>query len=144
MPLRCPAAYARHAGEGLMLAEAAVCRGWPVPVVYAEAPGTAGELVAALIRLEAAVCRGRHDGLLLRLPGLLGDAPWLMGLLRLCTRHGVPVGVVLAHPGPGWWPGPGGSAPWGEGPVPDTRWAARVLGGSGVLACSRRGPGLVP
>jgi len=45
VPPRCPAAYARHAGDWLVLAEAAVCRGWPVPAVYAEASGAAGGLV---------------------------------------------------------------------------------------------------
>lgn len=96
VPPRCPAAYAHHAGDWPVLAAAAVYRGWPVPAVYVEASGAAGEPVAALGWLEAAVCRGGHDGLLVPSPGLLGDAPWLMGLLRLCTRHGVPVGVVLA------------------------------------------------
>jgi hypothetical protein len=99
VPPRCPAAYVRGAGDWPVLAEAAVRRGWPVPVVYGERPGQAGGARPALVRLQAAVGRGGHDGLLVMLPGLLGNAPWLMGLLRSCTRHGVTVGFVPGGPG---------------------------------------------
>jgi hypothetical protein len=65
-------------------------------------PGGAG---LALGRLQAAVSRGRHDGLLMRLPGAPGNPPWLMALLRSCTSQGVTVSFVLASPAPGGWPG---------------------------------------
>lgn len=101
VPPRCPAAYVRGAGDWPVLAEAAVRRSWPVPVVYGERPGQAGGGRPALGRLQTAVGRGRHDGLLVVLPGLLGNALWLMGLLRSCTRHGVTVGFVPPGLGPG-------------------------------------------
>ena len=100
---RCPAAYARWgvAGDRQALAEAAAQRGWPVPVVYAGGGGPEGR---GLGGLEAAVCAGRHDGLLLPLPGTLGSAGRLMRLLLCCTRHGVVVGFVpAASPWPGEW-----------------------------------------
>jgi hypothetical protein len=94
VPPRCPAAYVWRAGDWPVLAEAAARRGWPVPVVYGDGPGMAGTARPGLGRLLAAVGRGFHDGLLVVLPGLLGNAPWLIGLLRSCTRHGVTVSFV--------------------------------------------------
>jgi hypothetical protein len=104
VPPRCPAAYVRGPGDWPVLAEAAACRGWPVPVVYGDGPGVAEAARPALARLQAAVGRGCHDGLLVVLPGMLGDAPWLMSLLRWCTRHGVTVSFVPPGPGLGWRP----------------------------------------
>src|SRR6266571_4939708 len=71
-------------------------RGWPVPVVYAVGTGPAGGRAAALGRLRAAVSAGRHDALLMPLPGALGDAGQFMGLLALCTRMGGVVAVAAS------------------------------------------------
>jgi hypothetical protein len=113
MPLLCPAAYVRRAGDWPALAEAAVSRGWPVPTIYCDGPGMAAGAGLAVGRLEAAVCRGRHDGLLMPLPGMFGNPPWLMRLLRLCTCHGVTVSFVPAANGFGGWLG----ADWPVAPV---------------------------
>jgi hypothetical protein len=89
-----PAAYARAAAGGpAALTRAAAGHGWPAPVIYRDAPGPAG---SALDQLYAAVCAGRHDALLMPLPGRLGADPGpLMGLLAACARHGVTVRFIL-------------------------------------------------
>ena|SRR5438067_9861386 len=102
---QCPAAYVRRPSDWAALAEAAARRGWPVPMIYCDGPGMAAGAGLALGRLQAAVTRGRHDGLLMPLPGMLGNPPWLMCLLRSCTCHGVTVSFVPTSPAPGWWAG---------------------------------------
>ncbi len=89
-----PAAYVRDIADWQLLMTTAAQRGWPVPVVYAVGTGPAGGRAAALGRLRAAVSAGRHDALLMPLPGALGDAGQFMGLLALCTRMGVVVSFV--------------------------------------------------
>jgi len=54
----------RRAGDWPALAEAAARHGWPVPMIYCDGPGMAAGAGLAAGRLEAAVRRGRHDGLL--------------------------------------------------------------------------------
>ncbi|HTP15366.1 MAG TPA: recombinase family protein [Streptosporangiaceae bacterium] len=77
------------------MAQAARQRGWPAPAIYADdGPGQAGRPGPALGRLEAAVIAGRHDGLLVAVPGTLGNPAPLMRLLSHCTRHGVTVSFV--------------------------------------------------
>jgi hypothetical protein len=110
MSPQCPAAYVRRPTDWPALAEAAARRGWPVPMIYCDGPGTAADAGLALGRLQAAVTRGCHDGLLMPLPGMPGNPPWLMGLLRSCTCHGVTVSFVLTSPAPGWWAEPTASA----------------------------------
>ena len=105
MPPRCPAAYLQRPGDWPALAEAAARRGWPVPAIYCDGPGMAAGAGLAVGRLQAAVSRGCHDGLLMPLPGMLGNPPWLMCLLRSCTCHGVTVSFVPTSPAPGWWAG---------------------------------------
>jgi hypothetical protein len=94
LPLAVPAGGS--AADVQAMARAARRRGWPAPVIYAEAdprpPGPAGP---ALSRLEAAIECGRHDGLLMPLPPGLDDPAALMRLLSRCTQHGVAVGLVL-------------------------------------------------
>jgi hypothetical protein len=100
---RRPAAYLPLAAPGRgstagqqTMDRAARRRGWPAPVIYAEGdPGPAAQPGPALGHLEAAIESGRHDGLLLPLPPVLGDAAPLMRLLSRCTQHGVAVGLVL-------------------------------------------------
>jgi hypothetical protein len=76
-------------------------------MIYCDGPGMAASVGLAVGRLEAAVSQGRHDGLLIPLPGMLGNPPWLMRLLRSCTCHGVTVSFVLASNGLGSdWPVP--------------------------------------
>jgi len=127
MPLLCPAAYLRRPGDWPALAEAAARRGWPVPVIYCDGPGMAAGAGLAHGRLQAAVSRGCHDSLLMPLPGMLGNPQWLMGLLRLCTCHGVTVSFVLTCLAPTRWADPGWPAPQGgsigvppDAPSPDT------------------------
>jgi hypothetical protein len=107
-----PAAYVRDVGDWQPLLEAAAQRGWPVPLVYAAGAGTERGRAGVLRRLEAAVRAGRHDGLLMPLSGVLGDAGRLMGVLVSCTRSGVVVSFVpvgdpgrrmRACGGEGWW-----------------------------------------
>lgn len=83
-----PAVFVRAVGDWEPLLALAAQRGWPAPVVYAASAGGWG---AALGRLEAAVTAGRHDALLMPLPGVLGEARRLMRLLGACTRAGVAV-----------------------------------------------------
>lgn len=96
VPVR-PAVFVRAGGDWEPLLALAAQRGWPGPVVYAAGAGGWG---AALERLEAAVTAGRHDALLMPLPGVLGEAGRLMRLLRACTRAGVVVSFApMAEPG---------------------------------------------
>jgi hypothetical protein len=78
-------------------------------VIYYDGPGMAAGAGPAVGRLQAAVTRGCHDGLLMPLPGMLGNPPWLMRLLRSCTSHGVTVSFVLTSPAPVWWAEPAAS-----------------------------------
>ena len=50
-------------------------------------------------------------GLLMPLPGMLGNPAWLMRLLRSCTCHGVAVSFVLAANGRVPWPDHGWPGP---------------------------------
>jgi DNA invertase Pin-like site-specific DNA recombinase len=96
-----PAGYARPAApdDWQALAAAAERNGWPDLVVYDDS-GRAGPQSPGLDSLEAAVRAGRHDVLLLPLPGRLGSGSGarLMRLLAACTRHGVPVHFVPTCP----------------------------------------------
>lgn len=100
MPNR-PAAYARDAVDRQALIQAAAQRGWAAPVIYAADARLAGQQDPAVDQLEAAVVAGRHDALLMPLPGTLGDATRLMRLLSSCARHGVPVSFTPTTPAPG-------------------------------------------
>jgi hypothetical protein len=128
MSPRCPAAYARGAGDWPAMAEAAARRGWPVPMLYCDGPGMAAGAGLAVGRLQAAVDRGCHDGLLMPWSAMFGNPPWLMRLLRLCTSQGVTVSFVPAGSGPGRWPCSGWAVPPGDGPglaAVDARQAKR-------------------
>jgi hypothetical protein len=94
MSPRCPAAYVRRAGDWPAMAEAAARRGWPVPTLYCDGPGMAAGAGLAVGRLQAAVGRGCHDGLLIPWSAMFGYPPWLMRLLRSCTSQGVTVSFV--------------------------------------------------
>ena len=126
MPPLCPAAYVRHPCDWPALAEAAARCGWPAPMIYCDGPGMAASAGLAVGRLQAAVSQGRHDGLLMPLPGMLGSPPWLMGLLRSCTRQGVTVSFVPVSSGPGRWPDSGWPVPLGEDRAPAAHGAAGV------------------
>lgn len=110
VPLR-PAAFARDVADWQPVLEAAAQRGWPAPVVYVAGAGAGRGRGVVLGRLEAAVSAGRHDGLLMALPAVLGDAGRLVRLLVSCTRAGVVVSFVpVGDPGRrvrarggGWW-----------------------------------------
>lgn len=70
-------------------------RGWPAPIIYADSgDGFQDDADSALDRLEAAISAGRHDALLLTVPGILRDPASLMRLLARCTKHGVTVSFV--------------------------------------------------
>jgi len=116
-----PAAYVRDIADRRLLMATAAQRGWPEPVVYAVRAGRAGGRAAALGRLRAAVSAGRHDALLMPLPGVLGDAGQFMRLLASCTRMGVVVSFVpMADPGHAVRAadGAGGSAGGARAPSP--------------------------
>jgi hypothetical protein len=100
-----PAAYVRVVqGRSAHLArqhhavrEGARQRGWPEPEIYAEylADGAQGG-GRALARLQAAVMRGCHNGLLIADPAaFMNPGAELLGLLFVCTRQGVEVGLLL-------------------------------------------------
>jgi len=90
MPKR-PAAYARDAVDRQALLWDAAQRGWVTPVIYAADTCLAERQEPAADQLEAAVAAGRHDALLIPLPGTLGDPARLMRLLSSCAHHGVRV-----------------------------------------------------
>jgi hypothetical protein len=72
-------------------------RGWPAPIIYADSDrGFGADADSALARLEAAISAGRHDALLVTVPGVLHDPAPLMRLLAGCTKHGVTVSFVPA------------------------------------------------
>lgn len=77
---------------------AAEQNGWSGLVIYDDSGQPADPQSSGLASLEAAVQSGRHDVLLLPLPGRLDSAARLMRLLAACTRHGVPVRFVPAAP----------------------------------------------
>jgi hypothetical protein len=98
---RHPAAYLPPARSGASgqagqqaIVQAARQQGWPVPVVYADDPDRPGGQDPALDRLQAAITAGRHDALLMPMPGTLGDPAPLMRLLSRCTQYGVIVSLV--------------------------------------------------
>jgi hypothetical protein len=97
---RHPAGYARPAApdDWQALTAAAERNGWPDLIVYDDSGECAGPQSPGLDLLEAAVRTGRHDVLLLPLPGRLGSGARLMRLLAACTRHGVPVHFVPTSP----------------------------------------------
>ena len=97
MPKR-PAAYVRDAVDRQALAQAAAQRGWAAPVIYAAGTRLADRTDPAVDQLEAAVAAGRHDALLMPLPGTLGDAARLMRLLSSCAHHGVLVTFLPTTP----------------------------------------------
>jgi hypothetical protein len=111
-----PAAYARDAADRQALLQAAAQRGWPVPVIYAADARPAECHAPAADQLEVAIAAGKHDALLMPLPGTLGDDPdRLMRLLSSCTRSGVavsftPTNAVCRTPGEPH-PAPGSTAP---------------------------------
>jgi hypothetical protein len=98
---RRPAAYIRgnEALDRHAVAQAAWERGWPAPEIYCDdpEPGRAGETSLGLRRLESAIAAGRHNALLMMVPGTLGNPAPLMRLLSGCTKHGVTVSFV-PHP----------------------------------------------
>jgi hypothetical protein len=100
MPKR-PAAYARDAVDRQALIQAAAQWGWAAPVIYAADACLADQQDPVVDQLEAAVVAGRHDALLMPLPGTLGDAARLMRLLSSCAHHGVPVSFTPTAPVPG-------------------------------------------
>jgi hypothetical protein len=100
-----PAAYLRAApGRSARLArqhqavqEGIRQRGWPAPELYIEQltdrVQTGGP---ALARLQTAIVRGCHNGLLIADPAVfMNPDAGILGLLFTCTRHGVEVGLLL-------------------------------------------------
>lgn len=97
---RHPAGYTRPTApaDRQALAATAERNGWPDLVIYGDGDQCGGAQGPGLDVLEAAVQAGRHDALLLPLPGLLGSGARLTRLLAACTRHGVPVHFVPSGP----------------------------------------------
>jgi hypothetical protein len=123
--IRIPGAdsWARHA-----MIQAAAQRRWPAPVIYAEEEiATDGSYGPAMDRLDTAIAAGRHDALLIAMPGSPGQ---LMRVLSRCTKAGVTVSFL---------PAPAASALGATAADADTLWPDQAPPGEewDVLAQAR-------
>jgi hypothetical protein len=92
-----PGGSARLARQYEGIREGIRQRGWPAPELYVEQLADRSQAGGpALARLQTAIVRGCHHGLLIADPAVyMNPDAGFLGLLFACTRHGVEVGLLL-------------------------------------------------